>query len=160
MSDNMRWRYGDTTPVMAAVDTGTVIEIGDLVWQDTNDAKPASDSTYDSGLATSQELFVDSFLGVAMQRSQTGETAPIRVATTGTFEYPCASAAFELGDFIGPDDNSVPDELENQKVIEVSDSARAFGYVAKREGSAVTTMLVQITSTIMAGGLQRGTSSA
>ena len=41
MSDKMRWRYGDTNPVVAAVDSATVIEIGDLVWQDTDDAKPA-----------------------------------------------------------------------------------------------------------------------
>ena len=42
MTDKMRWRYGDTNPVVAAVDAATVIEIGDLLWQDTDDAKPAS----------------------------------------------------------------------------------------------------------------------
>jgi hypothetical protein len=41
MGDKMRWRYGDTNPVMAAVDAATVIEIGDLMWLDTDDAKPA-----------------------------------------------------------------------------------------------------------------------
>ena len=30
MSDKMRWRYGDTNPVLAAVDADTAIEIGDL----------------------------------------------------------------------------------------------------------------------------------
>ena len=29
MSDKMRWRYGDTNPVVAAVDSATVIEIGE-----------------------------------------------------------------------------------------------------------------------------------
>ena len=38
----MRWRYGDTNPVVAAVAAGTVIEIGDLLWQDTDNAKPAA----------------------------------------------------------------------------------------------------------------------
>lgn len=33
MSDKMRWRYGDTNPVVAAIDAATVIEIGDLVYQ-------------------------------------------------------------------------------------------------------------------------------
>ena len=41
MTDKMRWRYGDTNPVVAAVDAATAIEIGDLLWQDTDDAKPA-----------------------------------------------------------------------------------------------------------------------
>ncbi len=31
MTDKMRWRYGDTNPVVAPVDSATVIEIGDLV---------------------------------------------------------------------------------------------------------------------------------
>ena len=54
MSDKMRWRYGDTNPVVAAVDSATVIEIGDLVWQDTDDAKPAS-SLADQGTETANQ---------------------------------------------------------------------------------------------------------
>ncbi len=42
MSNIMRWRYGETWPVMLPVDSTTVIEIGDLVYLDTDDAKPAS----------------------------------------------------------------------------------------------------------------------
>ena len=42
MSDILRWRYGDTSPVVIPVDSATVIEIGDLVYLDTEDAKPAS----------------------------------------------------------------------------------------------------------------------
>ena len=42
MTDKMRWRYGDTNPVVAAVAAATVIEIGDLLYQDTNNAKPAA----------------------------------------------------------------------------------------------------------------------
>ena len=38
-----------------------------------------------------------------MQRSRSGETAPIRVATTGVFEFDCASGTFELGDMVGAD---------------------------------------------------------
>ncbi len=76
MSDKMRWRYGDTNPVVAAVDAATVIEIGDLVYQDTDDAKPAS-SQADQGTETAnQELFADKFLGVAMQRSRVGRHGP------------------------------------------------------------------------------------
>ena len=42
VNDRMRWRYGDTNPVVAAVDLETVIEIGDLLWLDGDNAKPAS----------------------------------------------------------------------------------------------------------------------
>ena len=53
MSDKMRWRYGDTNPVVAAVDSATVIEIGDLVYQDVDDAKPAA-SQADQGSASTR----------------------------------------------------------------------------------------------------------
>jgi predicted RecA/RadA family phage recombinase len=159
MSDNMRWRYGDTNPVVAAVDSATVIEIGDLLWQDTDDAKPSSDFTYGVSLAATQDSFVDEFLGVAMQRSRSGDTADIRVAGTGVFEFPCASSTFELGDLIGPDDNSGGTALENQKVIKVTDPARAVGRVAKRVATAATTVLVDIRSNVMTGGILGNTSS-
>ena len=98
MTDKMRWRYGDTNPVVAAVDSSTVIEIGDLVRQDTNDAKPASSLTDQGSETANQDAFTDTFLGVAMQRSRAGDTDPIRVATTGVFELDCPSGTFELGD--------------------------------------------------------------
>ncbi len=153
MSDKMRWKYGDTEPVEAPVDTATVIEIGDLVWLDTDDAKPSSDTTW-GGLAASQETFQGKFLGVAMQRSASGDTDKIRVATKGVFEFDCASATFELGDMVGADDNSGGTALEDQKVIEVTDLARSIGKVKKREASAVTAVLVEINSTVMYGSLQ------
>ena len=81
MSDRLRWRYGDTNPVVAAVDPSTVIEIGDLVYLDADDVKPAS-AQADQGTETdNQALFADNFLGVAMQRSRLGDTDAIRVAT-------------------------------------------------------------------------------
>ena len=156
--DVMRWRYGETDPILAAVDSGTVIEIGDLVWLDTDDAKPASDFTWDSDTATTQDSFVDSFLGVAMQRSRSGDTDPIRIATRGMFEFVCASAAFEIGDLIGPAKAS-GNALEDQKAVAVTDPARGLGHVAKREASAVTKVLVEIVSNVMHGGLAGNTAS-
>ena len=136
MSDKMRWRYGDTNPVVAAVDAKTVIEIGDLVWQDTDDAKPAGSFTWDTDLVTTQDGFADKFLGVAMQRSRSGDTAPIRVATTGVFEFDCASGTFELGEMVGPAGNTGGTALMNQQVAKVaaSHSRRAAGQAAARGG--------------------------
>jgi hypothetical protein len=159
MSDNMRWRYGETNPVQCAVNSATVIEIGDLVWLDTDDAKPASDFTWDASIGETQDGFSDKFLGVAMQRSLSGETEPIRVATTGVFEFTCASAAtWELGNLAGPAKAS-GNALEDQKVVEVTDAARSVGKCVKASTTAITNVLVDIKSTIMLGGEQVHTAS-
>jgi hypothetical protein len=158
MSDKMRWRYGDTNPVVAAVDSATVIEIGDLIYQDTDDAKPASAQSDQGTETANQSLFADKFLGVAMQRSPAGDTKPIRVATTGVFEFACPSGTFELGAMVGADENSAGTALLNQQVETVPTSSRAIGRVAKRVGAAATSVLVDIVSTVMAGGIE-GTSA-
>ena len=154
MSDKMRWRYGDTNPVVAAVDSATVIEIGDLLWQDTDDAKPASDQADEGSETANQEALAEKFLGVAMQRSRNGDTAPVRVATTGVFEFDCPSGTFELGDLVGADENAAGDALLNQQVAKVTASPYAIARVAKREASAVTGVLVDVRSTVMTGGVE------
>ena len=154
MSDKMRWRYGDTNPVVAAVDAATVIEVGDLVWQDTDDAKPASAQANKGNQAANQQALAGEFLGVAMQRSRSGETAPIRVATTGVFEFDCPSGTFELGDLIGADKNAANTGLLNQQVAKVADARYAVGRNAKRQAIATTSVLVDIRSTVMTGGVE------
>ncbi len=157
MSNTMRWRYGDTNPVVAAVDSATVVEIGDLLWQDTDDTKPASSQSDQGSETANQQLFADNFLGVAMQRSRSGDTTPIRVATTGVFEFDCPSGTFELGDLIGADENTAGDALLDQQVATVSASMYAVGRVAKRVATAGTSVLVDVRSTVMTGGVE-GTS--
>jgi hypothetical protein len=157
MSDKMRWRYGDTNPVVAAVDSATVVEIGDLIYQDTDDAKPASAQADQGSESANQQLFATKFLGVAMQRSRSAETSPIRVATTGVFEFDCPSGTFELGALVGVDENAAGDALLDQQVASVSASKYAVGRVAKRVATAATSVLVDVRSTVMTGGVE-GTS--
>jgi hypothetical protein len=145
MSDKMRWRYGDTNPVVADVDRGMVIEIGDMLWQDRDTAKPAS-TVPERAEHNSAVEFKKSFLGVAMQRSRAGDTAPIRVATSGTFEFDCNPDAFELGDLIGPVHEI---NLCNQCVTRVPERRYAVGRVAKRESAIRTSVLVTIQSSVM-----------
>ena len=154
MTDKMRWRYGDTNPVVAAVDAATVIEIGDLLWQDTDDAKPAALLTNRGSETANQEALADVFLGVAMQRSRSGETAPVRVATTGVFEFDCPSGTFELGNLLGADNNAADNGLLNQQVAKVNESRYAVGRIAKRQSTAATSVLVDIRSTVMTGGVE------
>lgn len=159
MSDKMRWRYGDTNPVVAAVDSATVIEIGDLLWQDVDDAKPASvqDISIDRKIVPReeehrqrQEHFARNFLGVAMQRSRSGDTEPVRVAITGVFEFDVKNdgTTYELGELIGVTSAETL-ELLNQRVAKVYDPWFGIGRVAERAPMAVKSVMVSIRSKVM-----------
>jgi hypothetical protein len=154
MANTMRWRYGDTNPVMMAVDSATVIEIGDLVLQDVDDAKPASSQTDQGTELANQQLFHDLFVGVAMQAHRAGDTQPIRVATTGVFEFDCLSTTLEVGDMMGPDENGGGIALLNQTVAKVTTANAAVGRCAKRLNPAGTRVLVDIVSSVVKGGTQ------
>ncbi len=127
MANQMRWRYGETNPVMVPVDSATVIEIGDLLYLDTDDAKPASAS---------------------------GADRSIRVATTGVFELDCAAATFEVGDLVGAVENGGGTALEDQKGVGVATPNLAIGRCAKRENPAATSVYVDVVSTVLRGGPQ------
>jgi len=154
MANTMRWRYGDTNPVMMPVDASTVVEIGDILWMDVDDAKPASTQSDQGTELGNQQTFHDAFLGVAMQASPSGVAQPIRVATTGVFEFDCVSAALEVGDMMAPDENGGGTALLNQTVAKVSTAAAAIGRCAKRVNPAGTRVLVDIVSSTFRGGPQ------
>jgi len=138
--DKMRWRYGDTNPVVAAVNGDTVIEIGDAVFQNVNEALPASE------FPLGPTEFKDYFLGVAMQRSRKGDTSNIRVATTGVFEFDCEPRNWELGDLVRM--------VGNQNVAGTDYAEHAIGRVAKFQHEFYSSpVLVDIRSTVMTGGV-------
>ena len=154
MSNTMRWRYGDTCPVLLPVDSATVIEIGDMVYLDVDDAKPAS-AQADQGTESSNQLLIhDVFAGVAMQASRAGDTQPIRVATTGVFEFDCPSGTAEVGDLFCADENVAGNALLNQTVAKVATATAAVGRCAKRVNPAGTRVLVDIVSSVVKGGPQ------
>jgi len=161
MTDTMRWRYGDTNPIVIPVDSSTVIEIGDLVYLDSDDAKSAGQDTNSDGtgdlwntdLATTQEAFHDIFAGVAMQRSRDGDTDSIRVATSGVFEMLAASDTYELGQLVGAD-KATGNNLLSQQVEDVATVNLAVGRVARREPSTGASVLVNILNTVIHGGPQ------
>jgi hypothetical protein len=146
MSDTLRWRYGDTRPVVLAVDSATVIEIGDLVYLETDDARPASQQTDQLSEEANQGLLASKFAGVAMQRSRNGDTTPIRVATSGVFEMACPSGTFEVGALVGASEAASGEALEDQQVEGVVRPELAIGLVAKRLATSDTRVLVQVVS--------------
>ncbi len=160
MPNMMRWRYGDTQPVIAAVDSGLQIEIGDLLWLDGDRAKPASALADQGTKVANQRLFADRFLGVAMQQSRAGDSRPIRVATTGVFEFDCTSGIFELGEWVGVEENAAGDALLDQCLVKVTDPSLAIGRVARRSGGQARRVLVDLRSTIMTGGIEGTTASS
>ena len=154
MADVMRWRYGDTNPVVMAVDPDVAIDIGDLLWVDSGLARPASVVEDQLTEATNQEYLHDRFAGVAMQRSPAGDSRPIRVATTGVFQFDCPSATYEVGDLLGASEQASGTALSDQAVEAVPTANRAIGRCAKRVPVADTTVLIDIVSVISHGGPQ------
>jgi hypothetical protein len=131
-----------------------VIEIGDMVYLDTDDAKPAASQADQGTESANQQLFHDVFAGVAMQASRAGDTQPIRVATTGVFEFDCLSTTLEVGDLMCSDENGGGTALLNQTVAKVTSANAAVGRCAKRLNPAGTRVLVDIVSGILKGGPQ------
>lgn len=154
MANVMRWRYGDTNPVLLPAAEFQAIEIGDLVYLSNGQAATA-DSLADQGTkAANQEAFHDDFVGVAMQASASGETAPIRIATSGIFEYVMASGTVELGELIGCAEDALGTALLPQEVEPVATTNLAIGRCARQAATATERVLVDIVSTTMAGGAQ------
>ncbi|HYO25875.1 MAG TPA: capsid cement protein [Lacipirellulaceae bacterium] len=154
MANKMRWRYGDTNPVMIAVASETTIEIGDIVARESGAAVPAGALPDAGSEAGNQEALHDAFLGVAMQHSPAGSTDPIRVATSGVFEFDCAAATFQVGDLVGVDEASSGSALENQVVAKVATANLAIGTCVRQSPSAASRVLIEVVSTVVRGGPQ------
>ncbi len=145
MSNVHRFRHADAKRVkMYAVDSAQVIEVGDMVYQEVDDVRVASELTYGASLAATQAQFKKQFVGIAMGSSANGETDPIAVAKAGTFELNCAGAQFEIGDLVGPDDNTGGTALVDDQVIAVGENGQGIGRVAKRYSANTTRVLVEV----------------
>lgn len=153
MSNTMRWRYGETNPVMLPVQAETTIEIGDLVYLDGGNLKPAAEQADQGSLAGNQQTFHDNFVGVAMQCNN-GAATSVRVATTGVFEFACQPAAFDVGDLIGCSEDGAGTQLEPQEVEEVAAENLALGRCVKQAVAGSQKVLVDIVSTVVRGGPQ------
>ncbi len=153
MSDRRQsWHWGDCKPIETkAIASAAVIEVGDLVEQVAGAVTSADDHVWNTDLATTQGEFHDTFLGVAQERSRSGDTASIRVDTAGVHEFDCASGTFEVGDLVGPA-KQTGNLLENQKVAAVANATLAIGRVARR-GTSVTKLFVEVFSTVMRSGV-------
>jgi hypothetical protein len=170
MASTARYRSGDTNPIAALCEPATPIEVGDLLYQDpvSKKAKPAAAMANQGSEVLNQDAFQQFFLGVALQKNglQSSEVVPlnstlnhantIEVATTGDFDFDCASAAWNTGDLVGAANNSGGTALLNQTVKAAASATRAIGR-AVPEASAIaaarTSVVVRIKSTILEAGV-------
>ena len=159
MSDKMRWRYGDTNPVVAAVAAATVIEIGDLLWQDTDNAKPAALCPTPAARRPTRRRWSTSswawpWRGAARARPRRSAWPPRACSSWTARAKPSSWATWWAWTAAR---RATP--LLNQQAIKVGSSALAIGRVAKRQPVATTSVLVDIRSTVMTGGVAGGSSS-
>lgn len=149
--NRLRFRSGQVQLRKVRVDAETVIEAGDLVWLDGDDAKPAADFPWDTNLATTQAAFAAVFLGVAHQQSQAGDTEPISVdvGPHSVYEFDVASAAYELGDALGPDESS--STLMNQQLEGVGNATAAIARAAEYTPGSQSTLRVTLASAYSSG---------
>lgn len=150
-----RFLYGDAAPIVAGPRlTAQAIATGDLVGLNTNVVR-ASDTVWDTNLATTQADFVAYFLGVSGQTALSGTARiygdstdnVIRVDTGGFFEFDCVSASFTVGQFVGPAKDT-GNALLNQTVVGVSGATMAIGVVVEA-ATSVTRVKVRVFSKVI-----------
>lgn len=135
--------------VTAAYDGSIAVEIGDLMFLDTDDAKPAASQADAGSEAANQAAFVPKFLGISCERKlATAAAGDIDVAVDAVREMPCASETYEIGDMVTVDEAASGTALENQKLVKTTDVTKAIGYAIQRYASATTTVLVRLMSNV------------
>lgn len=146
MSNKLRFRSGQVELHKVRVDSNTVIEAGDLVWLNTDHAKPASAFTWTTDLATTQGNFAAVFLGVAHQSSAQGETDDISVdlSPLSVYEFDVDAATYEVGSLLGPDNLSTA--LTSQRLTTVGSGTLAIARAAEYKAAASSTLRVQFAS--------------
>jgi len=132
--------------IMAAVDSATVIEKGDMLWLDTDDVKPASDLAWNEDEDTTRADFIAKFMGIAMQKSENGETADIRVRCKHIFKFDidaAPAADLEIGTLVGPAKHGSENKLLNQ-VLKNAATTKGIGHLQKVCKTTDITMQVEI----------------
>lgn len=133
-------------------DASLQIDIGDLMYHDTNDAKPASSQADGGTEAINQRTFAAKYAGVAVSSHQSTEGAgKVRIAPDIIIELPCPSTTWEIGELVGASENSGGDGLLDHQVEKVTSKDLAIGECVKR-GTSLTRVWCRLTSKV-AGGL-------
>lgn len=120
-----------------AYDGSIAVSLHSLLYHDSNDAKPAGSQADTTVADLNERQFAKRFAGVAMEaKTATDPAGVIAVAKDIELTIDCASAAFEVGEMVGPIETGAGTALENLKVQKVTDASKAIGVVTARSGTA------------------------
>lgn len=142
-----RQRYADPWRIEShPVDSAQTIDLGEMCYLATDDARPIDQFTYGASLLITQSNLPKTFIGVALNTSESGDTERIAIATEGIFEFNCAAAQFEIGDLVGADDNAGGTALVADQVIAMGENGAhgAIGRVVRRYSANTTRVLVEL----------------
>jgi hypothetical protein len=147
LTTEVRYLYGETSPVDATVDTATELKIGDIVLLTAGKVVAAS------SVATAA-LAAASFMGISGQTKLAGADQirgnsrknRVRIDTTGTFSIPCADALV-VGDKVGP--KVVGGKATTQEVTKAAAATDAIGICVADKAAGDTHAIVQINSKLI-----------
>ncbi len=151
MGNNLRFRSGQVQLHKFRVDSGTVIEAGDLVFLDGDDIKPASSFAWNSDLATTQADFAAKFAGVAHQSSSLGQTddVSVDVSPMSIYEFDVNSTTYEVGDALSADELS--SSLMNQQLEAVGSDDLGIARASEYRASSSSRLRVSFASAFHSG---------
>lgn len=145
----MRHRYGQQMIVRVAVDSATEIEAGDLLFLDTDDAKPASSETWNTDLATTAAAFNNHFLGIAQADHAAGSGAsldfPVDISPFAVYEMDCDDEAHEIGDMLTVV-KATGNALLDAKLKKTTTAAVGCGRCVRRDPTSKTRVMARFQS--------------
>ena len=145
MAERYLHRYEYDKPRMFPCHAGSVIERGDLLWQNAvGEVANANSFPWDTNLETTRRQFQRAFAGVARMSSAAGETDDIRVGLVSVFEMDCAAQTWDTLDWVAPAADATGILLEDQVVGPCNRKTGMIGFVAARRAAAATTVLIDL----------------
>ena len=137
------------TPVIRMVPCATAkaVDDGDIVGIAANTMVKASDTAWDTNLATTQTAFALLFVGIAVHTKAAGTARPygnsqdnlvgVDIGGVTEWEFDAVADTYNVGDYVGPAKQS-GNALEDQKVAKVASEALAIGKVTRATAASAT----------------------
>ncbi len=146
MPNSLSFRSGQVALQKFRVETTSVVEPGDLIFLDETVIRPASETPWNVDLATTQQDFANTFLGIAHEQSANGESDPLSVdvSATSVYEFDVTSSTFEFGNALGPEGGT--SVLLDQQLAFVGTAAQAIARAMEYTDQMVTRLRVSFAS--------------
>lgn len=134
--------------VALAAAAATVVSPGDMVFRSTSTGKalPFSDQADQLTEEANQRLARKTFLGHALTGKTSSEAEKdvlVNANLLQEYDVPCSSETHAVGDLMGPKEQGNGTQLENQKLVKVSNLSQATHVCVRRDSSATTTCRVR-----------------